>query len=417
VADALRYWQQGFSLIPLASGVKVPVKGSRIKPYYTRPPTRQELEAWFSRERRNLGLMLGIVSQALVLDVDGESGRAFLRRMPAVPSTPTVLTPGGGLQYFFQRPLLHDTPWATHITVKPGIDLLGEGHFAVVPPSWLRPYQKQGDAHWHTGTYRWVDGVDPTRLRADMAELPDWLIEIWRAADRRPSMTARDHTPRGHSSLTIKSSGIVLSLPPSLSREALLSLVMDREVAWRCAAHMQLTKTPEDVGQWFCCALPGHGERRPSARLSWGRGRDALSYYDAHQRSGRPWYLLPEVYCALITKEVPPRLNHPSLVTWRLRLYVEAGILGPYPVEMKPPPEGASDTLRKVYTGFRLLLQSKWLKDPGQPTWFSREFAAGWCQTTSRPAGEAKEELLRLGILKVAGRGGRTARTTLYLPG
>ncbi len=122
---------------------------------------------------------------------------------------------------------------------------------------------------------------------------------------------------------------------------------------------------------------------------------------------------VPDVYAALVTGKVK-RLPKPSRKTWRLRLMVEAGLLDPYPVEMKPLPDDMPALLRQFCEGFRLLCACKWTYQEQAPTMFSDEFAAGWCGLREGSIWKLRRLALGYGFMVSAqGEDGRL----VYLPG
>ena len=127
-----------------------------------------------------------------------------------------------------------------------------------------------------------------------------------------------------------------------------------------CAAHLcGLMRLPVDSlgGTWpFHCRLPGHGpDRDPSA--TWCQTRNGYYiYYDHHAARGEECWPVPDVFAALVTGTLQ-RLARPSRKTWRLRLMVEAGLLDPYPVEMKPCPDDMPKLLRHFCERFRVSLR------------------------------------------------------------
>jgi hypothetical protein len=104
----------------------------------------------------------------------------------------------------------------------------------------------------------------------------------------------------------------------------------------------------------------------------------------------------------------------PSRKTWRLRLLIEAGLLDPYPVEMKPIPEDMPKLLRHFCERFRYLCACKWTYQERAPTMFSDAFAAGWCGIREGSIWKLRRLALAHGFL-VAARDddGRL----VYLPG
>lgn len=101
LAEALRYRALGWSLIPLLPGTKRPAV--KWKRFARQRPRRRELERWFSREPRNVAVVLGKVSGGLaVRDFDVREGyydwaadHADLARQ-----LPTARTPRGFHVYF-----------------------------------------------------------------------------------------------------------------------------------------------------------------------------------------------------------------------------------------------------------------------------------------------------------------------------
>jgi hypothetical protein len=199
-------------------------------------------------------------------------------------------------------------------------------------------------------------------------------------------------------------------LTPELCKET--GLTFER----RCA--LFVARGAGQPGAWFdhkhtfLCFLPGHQEVHPSARWMW-QDDGMVLYHDMHQRSGRLYWTLPEVYAALVSGKVRP-LKRASKKTWRLRLAVDAGLVQPYPVAMPPLPPDAPPLERRLYDGFRLLLACKWVHKAEAPTMFGRAFAAGWCGIPEGSFWLAMQGLLRRKILV---RAGYEEGRPVYLPG
>ncbi len=193
--------------------------------------------------------------------------------------------------------------------------------------------------------------------------------------------------------------------------EGLRLLFQRPDIALACAAVLGVPTAR--VGQGFRCILPDHDEAHPSASLHWDPKTGALMYRDWHVRSGVEWYTLPDVRASLAVGQAV-RLRGPSVATWQLRLLVEAMILEPYPVAVRPLPPDVRPAVRKVYEGFRFLLACKWWHTPEAPTAFSWRFAAAWCGLGERHVGDAMQWLLAQGFIRQMGKHRRTA---LFLPG
>lgn len=56
------------------------------------------------------------------------------------------------------------------------------------------------------------------------------------------------------------------------------------------------------VGEAFLCLLPGHDERNPSAAL-WRNDSGEIIFRDWHERDGKEWYLLANVYALWSSKK------------------------------------------------------------------------------------------------------------------
>jgi hypothetical protein len=324
-----------------------------------------------------------------------------------------VETPSDGLHLYFRMPEVYDTAACGH----EGVDLRGNKGYVVAPPSILTPYVKRNRAY-PGGRYAFTDVWDVKRLRADVADPPTWLIDLWRAADRPPPpspLAPPEEASREYS---------LLASPPApgtdrkavrdagLGKVGVAELVRDAAAEWACARFLGLSKSPDDIGRHFHCVLPGHEERQPSASLYRDR-HGSVMYRDWHQRGGRGWYLLPEVYASLLTG-CEAQLPDPSLAVWRIRLWFAAGILERPTVPLPPIPKDVRRTIQRVYEGFRLLMACKWTYAPGTPTMFSWRFAAGWCGLGERQAGEAIAWLLRHRVIRQAGT---YHRAMVFLPG
>jgi hypothetical protein len=115
------------------------------------------------------------------------------------------------------------------------------------------------------------------------------------------------------------------------------------------------------IGQKFCCLL--HKEAHPSAAIiapREGQPDDMYVYGDFHG-TGRKTWPLAVVYWAYKTGKPPEELSKSSLVTWTLRMLIDAGVLAPSSAPRPQPlPPDVPAYARKVYEGFCFLLQCKW---------------------------------------------------------
>jgi hypothetical protein len=112
----------------------------------------------------NVGIVTGSISNLVVLDVDGADGEKTLSHY-GEPDTLSVIT-GKGRQFYFTHPgfKVHN-----FCKKKPGLDLRGDGGYAVAPPS-VHPSGK---------VYTWAG-------KETLAPLPAWILELVRPDDTPP---------------------------------------------------------------------------------------------------------------------------------------------------------------------------------------------------------------------------------------
>ena len=134
-------------------------------------------ERWYGtngdhRQRSNMGILTGRCSgNVFVIDLDThshpEAGEWWLgllavhnNRLPI--ETPTQKTGGGGFQMLFRAPMEWRAP--TNKTAI-GVDIRGQGGFAVMPPS----------KHEKKTEYAWLPGLEP--WWKPIADAPQWLLQ------------------------------------------------------------------------------------------------------------------------------------------------------------------------------------------------------------------------------------------------
>jgi Bifunctional DNA primase/polymerase, N-terminal len=149
----LLYRDLEFSVIPLHRGTKQPVL-PEWKPHRSRLPTEEELNAWFSPTERNVALVLGRLSQMVVVDVDGAAAKTLVERKlvelgygnnlrGAMLHTMMTKTGGGGYHFLFRvdEPELFDEfdlrtkPLALGEGPHEEVKFLGEGSLSILAPS------------------------------------------------------------------------------------------------------------------------------------------------------------------------------------------------------------------------------------------------------------------------------------------
>lgn len=161
---ALDYLARGWSVIPMFEKAKQPAMAWKV--YQRKCASDTTLREWFDDSRNyNVGIVTGVLSGLVVLDVDPRHGgnkslRELEREHGPLPKTMSSVTGGGGRHYYFSHP---GGEVRNRTNIAPGIDLRGDGGCIVAPPS-VHPSGKP---------YRWVKGRSPGQLT--LALLPDWL--------------------------------------------------------------------------------------------------------------------------------------------------------------------------------------------------------------------------------------------------
>jgi hypothetical protein len=155
----------------------------RWKPFQERLPTREELTGWFGQwPQAGLALVLGPVSNAFVLDVDGPDAHAVLmERLEGVePRAPKALSGSGKpcrYHLFFRDPELptraKQTPW------HPQLEFRGRGGIVIIPPS----------LHKSGKRYAWAPGRSPNDLA--LPDVPSPIRDALAAAASRRRPTPR----------------------------------------------------------------------------------------------------------------------------------------------------------------------------------------------------------------------------------
>lgn len=188
LAAAVDYIGQGWHVIPLHSivdghcscGKPACDKSAGKHPRITSGPGHrvgsldetQVRQWWQDWPNANVGIVTGIDSDLLVLDVDGDKGEASLATLEArfgsLPATAQTRTGSGGRHILFHHPGGRRIPNRTRFL--PNLDIRGDGGLIVAPPS----------LHYSGARYAWWDTGDPAPA--------NWLIQILDAldAERKP---------------------------------------------------------------------------------------------------------------------------------------------------------------------------------------------------------------------------------------
>jgi putative DNA primase/helicase len=136
-------------------------------------PTRTGI--WWARwPHANIGVATGQASGLVVVDLDGDAGHRSWARLldehDPTPDTATVMTPHG-THLWYRLPSGVTVPRS--IGVRERLDILGDGGYAVVPPSRI-PCGKPEEMH-QPGPC--TDGYAWTR-RGTIAVLPGWVADL-----------------------------------------------------------------------------------------------------------------------------------------------------------------------------------------------------------------------------------------------
>jgi hypothetical protein len=92
-------------------------------------------------------------------------------------------------------------------------------------------------------------------------------------------------------------------------------------------------------------------------------------------------------------------LADPGAAVWSRRLWWEAGLIVPEPVELpRLSPHAAADLVTTA-EGFRLLMGLRRLTH-SDPTPFTDRFVGAWCQLPGRRGPRARNRLISLGVIK-----------------
>jgi hypothetical protein len=262
---AIAYLRRGWAIIPQVPGAKRPCVA--WKPYQEHSPTEEELRDWWrSWPNAGIAVVLGPVSDLLVIDVDGEEAHQVLvDRLGAEPMAPKVLS-GSGKPFryhlFFRCPNLPTkakaTPW------HPKLEFRGKGGVVIAPPS----------LHKSGNQYRWAAGqsLDDVSLPAAPAEI---LEAIQHRQDREPVAISQ--------SISLEGIGEV---SPS-TRRFLLGAWADgpgwNSRLFRAAADLAGRRVPYDVAEplLLAGARPWNESERGAAR------RTIHSAYSQPREPGR----------------------------------------------------------------------------------------------------------------------------------
>ena len=131
----------------------------------------EQIKAWWEKwPDANIGLVTGVESGLMVLDVD-DGGEEELRNHPSLPDTVESVTGSGGRHIFFANP--EGNTIKNKVRFYDGLDIRAEGGYIVAPPS----------LHASGKKYEWKDGNIP--VRGKLTECPEWLIKAVDSKNKR----------------------------------------------------------------------------------------------------------------------------------------------------------------------------------------------------------------------------------------
>ena len=121
---------------------------------------------WEENPNANCGILTGIESGIVVLDVDPRHGgldslAELQTQYGELPATLKVHTGGNGLHFYFKHP---GVPIKNRTNMLPGLDFRGDGGYVVAPPS----------VHISQSSYLWDNEQQP------LGEMPSWLQQLVR---------------------------------------------------------------------------------------------------------------------------------------------------------------------------------------------------------------------------------------------
>lgn len=160
IQHAMAYLEAGISVIPLKSKEKIPPDNFKWAEFQNRLATQEEVEAWaFRWKELNLGIVTGMVSNLVVIDIDGQEGMKSSEEVEIPKDTASAMT-GKGYHIFCRYP--DGLVIKNAVGIHDHIDIRGDGGYVVAAPS----------LHASGSEYTWLN--DNIR---ELATLPDWVIQ------------------------------------------------------------------------------------------------------------------------------------------------------------------------------------------------------------------------------------------------
>lgn len=153
---ALDYYRRGFSPIPIKLMDKRPLR--QWTEFQKIRPTESEIMNWFHDGGANIGIITGMISNLIVVDLDDEEAHEYFRNNN-FPESPAAKTFRGTHIYYKCNSSVKTT---THIN-NLKIDIRAEGGYVVAPPS----------IHEKGVKYEWIEGYG-----LDDLPIADFPVEL-----------------------------------------------------------------------------------------------------------------------------------------------------------------------------------------------------------------------------------------------
>src|SRR5262245_21680318 len=175
LAAALDYASRGIRVFPCRADNKSPITKNGF--YDATTDVKQIKDWWRHYPDAMIGVRCGPASGLWVFDADIDPDKGFdgpkeleglIAKHGPLPPTPTSVTPRGGTHYFFRWNGIYIRNSTSKIA--PGLDLRGNGGYAIVPPS------VRADG----APYNWRVDLD-----CPIAEAPTWLLNLIAASSPR----------------------------------------------------------------------------------------------------------------------------------------------------------------------------------------------------------------------------------------
>jgi Bifunctional DNA primase/polymerase, N-terminal len=157
-----RRWQ----LLPMVYATK-----RAALPFHCASNDADTIRRWYGPHGRyrtaNVAVMCGRVSGVIGIDVENAEGEAELKRL-GMPLGPRCNSGGtrGGFHIYVTYPE-QAGPLRGQVTVAPGLELRGNNHLLMLPPS-IHPKSQQ--------PYWWAPGYEPWKFVV-LPEAPQWVID------------------------------------------------------------------------------------------------------------------------------------------------------------------------------------------------------------------------------------------------